>query len=97
LNPRFTGENFAINFGIVERVREIAKRLEVTAGQVALAWVLAQSEGIVSIPGTKRVAYLEENAAASDVVLSQEDLASLAEFTPVGNRYPDAFMEFSAR
>ncbi len=97
LNPRFIGENFAINFGIVERVREIAKRLEVTAGQVALAWVLAQSENIVSIPGTKRVAYLEENAAASDVVLSQEDLASLAEFTPVGNRYPDAFMEFSAR
>ncbi len=97
MNPRFTGDNFAINFGIVDRVREIATRLGVTPGQVALAWVLSQSESIVSIPGTKRVAYLEENAAASDIVLSSEDIESLAEFTPVGNRYPDAFMEFSAR
>jgi aryl-alcohol dehydrogenase-like predicted oxidoreductase len=97
-NPRFQGENFARNLELVDRVREIADEKGVTATQLALAWVMAQSgrEGnpvIVPIPGTKRVAYLEENAAAADVRLSDDDLRRLDEAAPAGatagDRYPD--------
>jgi aryl-alcohol dehydrogenase-like predicted oxidoreductase len=97
-NPRFQGENFARNLELVDRVREIADEKGVTAGQLALAWVMAQSgrDGgpvIVPIPGTKRVAYLEENAAAADVRLTDDDLGRLDQAAPVGatagDRYPD--------
>ncbi len=97
-SPRFQGEAFAQNLTLVDRVREIAEGRGVTASQLALAWVMAQSgrggnPAVVPIPGTKRVSYLEENAAAADVVLSEEDLRRLDEAAPagaaVGNRYPD--------
>jgi aryl-alcohol dehydrogenase-like predicted oxidoreductase len=97
-NPRFQGEAFDQNLRLVDRVREIADEKGVTAGQLALAWVMAQSgrggnPDVVPIPGTKRVSYLEENAAAVDVALSDDDLRRLDEAAPagaaVGDRYPD--------
>ncbi|MBM7806537.1 aryl-alcohol dehydrogenase-like predicted oxidoreductase [Geodermatophilus bullaregiensis] len=97
-NPRFQGEAFAQNLRLVDRVREIADEKGVTASQLALAWVMAQggrggNPAVVPIPGTKRVAYLEENAAAADVRLSDDDLRRLDEAAPVGaavgDRYPD--------
>ncbi|RBY96878.1 aldo/keto reductase [Blastococcus sp. TF02-8] len=97
-NPRFQGEAFQQNLRLVERVRELADEKGVTAGQLALAWVMAQSgrngnPAVVPIPGTKRVSYLEENAAAADVTLSDGDLRRLDEAAPlgaaVGDRYPD--------
>lgn len=97
-NPRFQGENFARNLQLVDKVREIADAKGVTATQLALAWVMAQSNrggnpAIVPIPGTKRVRYLEENAAAADVALTEDDLRRLDEAAPVGttagDRYPD--------
>jgi aryl-alcohol dehydrogenase-like predicted oxidoreductase len=92
-NPRFQGENFQRNLDLVERVREIAAEKDVTPGQLALAWALAQGDDIVPIPGTKRVRYLEENMGAADVELTDEDLARIDEAAPVGvaagDRYPD--------
>ncbi|HEX3394673.1 MAG TPA: aldo/keto reductase [Acidimicrobiales bacterium] len=73
--PRFEGANFDRNLALVDRVSELAARKGCTAGQVALAWVLAQGDDIVTIPGTKRLAYLEENVAAAEVVLDADDLA----------------------
>ena len=91
-NPRFQGENFERNQAIVARVREIAEAKGVTAAQVALAWVLAQGDDIVPIPGTKRRSYLEQNVAASDVALTADELAALDEAAPpgaaAGDRYP---------
>src|SRR5215212_4112446 len=97
-NPRFQGAAFEQNLRLVDRVREIADEKGVTAGQLALAWVMAQSDrpgnpDVVPIPGTKRVAYLEENAAAVDVELTEADLRRLDEAAPLGaargDRYPD--------
>jgi aryl-alcohol dehydrogenase-like predicted oxidoreductase len=97
-NPRFQGEAFDQNLRLVDRVREIAEAKGVTASQLALAWVMAQSgrpgnPPVVPIPGTKRVAYLEENAAAADIELTADDLHRLDEAAPVGaaqgDRYPD--------
>src|SRR3712207_4366844 len=97
-NPRFQGEAFAQNLELVDRVRAIADDKGVTATQLALAWVMAQSGRgenpvVVPIPGTKRVAYLEENAAAADVRLTDDDLRRLDEAAPAGatagDRYPD--------
>jgi aryl-alcohol dehydrogenase-like predicted oxidoreductase len=92
-NPRFQGENFAKNLELVDRVRELAQEKGVTATQLALAWVLHRGDDVVPIPGTKRVRYLEENAAAVDVSLNAEDLARLDEVLPpgvtAGDRYPD--------
>src|SRR6187431_3643475 len=92
-NPRFQGENFDRNLELVERVREIAEEKDVTPAQLALAWVLRQGDDIVPIPGTKRAQYLEENARAADVDLSDEDLARIEEAFPrgatSGERYPD--------
>lgn len=92
-NPRFQGEALDANLALVEKVREIAAAKGCTPGQLALAWVLAQGEDVVPIPGTKRVRYLEENVGAADVDLTAEDLASLEEAVPrdavVGQRYPD--------
>jgi aryl-alcohol dehydrogenase-like predicted oxidoreductase len=97
-NPRFQGEAFAANLELVDRVRELAEGKGVTATQLALAWVMAQSgrsgkPAVVPIPGTKRVGYLEENAGAADVELTDDDLRALDEAAPagaaVGDRYPD--------
>jgi aryl-alcohol dehydrogenase-like predicted oxidoreductase len=87
--PRFTGENLTRNLQLAERVKELAQEKGITAGQLALAWVLARGEEIVPIPGTKRVSYLEENLAAADVELSAEDVQRIAEAVPAaaGDRY----------
>jgi aryl-alcohol dehydrogenase-like predicted oxidoreductase len=91
--PRFQGENFQKNLDLVEKVEEIASEKGVTTSQLALAWVLAQGEDIVPIPGTKRVKYLEENVGAVDVELTEDDLRRLDEAFPkgvaAGDRYPD--------
>ena len=92
-HPRFQGENFTRNLELVDRVREIADDKGVTASQLALAWVLARGEDVVPIPGTTRVANLEQNVGALDVSLDDKDLARLDEVLPVGatagDRYPD--------
>jgi aryl-alcohol dehydrogenase-like predicted oxidoreductase len=87
-NPRFTGDALAANQHIVDSVRRVADRLGCTSAQVAIAWLLAQAEHIVPIPGTKKLRYLEENAAAADVRLGPDDLAELDSLPePVGARY----------
>ena len=87
------GEALDRNLTLVAAVRELAGQKDVTAGQLALAWVLAQGEDIVPIPGTKRVRYLEENVHAVTVRLTDDDLAALDEAVPrcavAGERYPD--------
>ncbi|MDU0372785.1 aldo/keto reductase [Hymenobacter endophyticus] len=94
--PRFQGENFQKNLDLVARIKEIAAEKSCTPGQLALAWVLAQGEDIVPIPGTKRVAYLEENLGAAEILLSLEDLARINRIAPhnaaAGQRYPEAMM-----
>ena len=92
--PRFTGENLNANRKLAAKVAEIAGEKGVTPAQLALAWVLAQGEDIVPIPGTKRRTYLEQNAAAADVHLTEEDLRRIvAELPPVaGDRYDEAGM-----
>jgi aryl-alcohol dehydrogenase-like predicted oxidoreductase len=96
-NPRFQGENFERNIKLVEKLEEIAAEKDVTASQLALAWVLAQGQDIVPIPGTKRVKYLEQNAAAADIILSQEELAAIEDVFPkdaaAGLRYPEEMMK----
>ncbi len=89
--PRFNDENLAANLALVDRVEELAARLGCTPGQVALAWVLAQGDDMVPIPGTKRLAYLEENLAAADVELSGDELAWINEHVgrAAGDRYAD--------
>ncbi|WP_332660707.1 aldo/keto reductase [Brevundimonas sp.] len=93
-NPRFQGENFRKNIELVDAVSEIAKDKGVTAAQLALAWVLAQGEHLVPIPGTRRIRTLEENAAAVDVVLTPDDLARIEAVFPKGaasgHRYAEA-------
>jgi aryl-alcohol dehydrogenase-like predicted oxidoreductase len=87
-NPRFAAEAMAANQAIVDKVKAVAERHGATPGQVALAWVLAQGEHIVPIPGTKRIAYLEENAAAASLRLTDDDLADLDNApAAVGARY----------
>ncbi len=94
--PRFAGEAFDKNRALVERVRAIAQRRGVKAGQLALAWVLAQGEDVVPIPGTKRRKYLDENAAAADIHLNPDEIAELEAAIPldeiVGDRYTAASM-----
>ena len=91
--PRFQGENFQRNLDLVKRVEEIAHQKKCTPAQLALAWVLAQGDDIVPIPGTKRRKYLQENVAALDVTLTSKDLARIDEVAPheafAGSRYPD--------
>jgi aryl-alcohol dehydrogenase-like predicted oxidoreductase len=87
-NPRFTAEAMTANAALVDQVKAVAERVGATPAQVALAWVLAQGETVVPIPGTKKPAYLEQNAAAAVVVLSPADLAELDALPPaVGPRY----------
>ncbi|MGD1001927.1 MAG: aldo/keto reductase [Candidatus Brocadiia bacterium] len=96
-SPRFQGDNFQKNLRLVKRVQEIAKGKGITAGQLALAWVLAQERFIVPIPGTTHRAHLSENAAALRVQLTRSDLEALAEVMPKGAasgpRYPEAMMQ----
>jgi aryl-alcohol dehydrogenase-like predicted oxidoreductase len=94
-SPRFQGENFQRNLDLVTRISELAADKAVTPAQLALAWVLAQGEDIVPIPGTKRRARLEENVAAVDVVLSHDELREIADALPeaAGQRYPEAMMQ----
>jgi aryl-alcohol dehydrogenase-like predicted oxidoreductase len=89
--PRFSDENLRANLGLVAKVEELAGRKGVTAGQVALAWVLAQGDDIVPIPGTKRTAYLEENLAAAQVALSADEVTWLSGSVgqAAGDRYAD--------
>jgi aryl-alcohol dehydrogenase-like predicted oxidoreductase len=96
-SPRFQGENFGKNLELAARVKAIAEPMGVTPGQLALAWVLAQGDDIVPIPGTKRRKYLEENAAAVELKLGSEVLAELASVFPPGAasglRYPENMMK----
>jgi aryl-alcohol dehydrogenase-like predicted oxidoreductase len=91
--PRFQGDALEANLTLVDKIKEIASEKGCTPGQLALAWVLAQGDDVVPIPGTKRVKYLEENVAATDVTLSQEDLTALEQAIPrdavAGDRYGD--------
>ena len=94
--PRFQGDNFQKNLALVRRIEEMAEEKGCTAAQLALAWVLAQGEDIVPIPGTKRRKYLEENLAALEVTLTQEELRRIDEMAPhglaAGPRYPETMM-----
>jgi len=92
--PRFQGENLEANMRIVSKLREIALEKGITPAQLALAWVLAQGDDIVPIPGTKRRSYLEENAASADITLTDEDLARIDSELPAvsGERYEEAGM-----
>jgi len=95
-SPRFQGENFEKNLQLVARIEDMARTRGCTPAQLALAWVLAQGQDIVPIPGTKKVARLEENIGALDVKLSPDDLAQLEDIAPhgvaAGTRYPEAMM-----
>jgi aryl-alcohol dehydrogenase-like predicted oxidoreductase len=100
-SPRFQGENFQKNLDLVARVDTIAKEKKCTAGQLALAWLLAQGSDIIPIPGTKRRKFLEENAGAASVKLTSEDLRRIDEVAPhgaaAGQRYPEAMMKLVGR
>jgi aryl-alcohol dehydrogenase-like predicted oxidoreductase len=95
-SPRFQGENFERNLELVDRVREMAEDRDVSAGQLALAWVLQQGQDIVPIPGTTKPERVEENVAAAEIELSDEDLRRLDEIAPAGvaagERYPEPMM-----
>jgi aryl-alcohol dehydrogenase-like predicted oxidoreductase len=94
--PRFQGENFQKNLDLVARVEQLAKEKKSTPGQLALAWLLAQGQDIIPIPGTKHRKYLEENVAALNVKLSADDLRCIDEAAPhgsaAGQRYPEHMM-----
>jgi len=100
-SPQFQGENFQKNLQLVERVKEVAGEKGCTPAQLALAWLLAQGEDIVPIPGTKRRGRLEENLGALDVELSADELKRIAELAPMGavagTRYPEAMMSMVNR
>ena len=100
-SPRFQGENFDKNLKLVSHLRDLAQSKGVTASQLALAWVLAQGDDLVPIPGTKRVKYLEENVGALAVQLSLDELRHLDELLPLGaaagTRYPEAMMGLVGR
>jgi len=95
-SPRFQGENFQKNLDLVRRVEDLAREKGCTASQLALAWVSAQGDDIVPIPGTKRRKYLEENVAAESLKLTKEDLRRIEEVFPAdaaaGGRYPAHMM-----
>lgn len=100
-NPRFQGENLAKNLELLRRVERVAASKGVKPSQLALAWLLAQGEDIVPIPGTRRRQYLEENLAAAEIALSAADLAELDEAAPkgaaAGDRYPEVAMRVIGR
>jgi aryl-alcohol dehydrogenase-like predicted oxidoreductase len=95
-SPRFEGENFQKNLDLVAKIESLAKEQGVTASQLALAWVLAQGKDIVPIPGTKRRKFLDENLAAAEIQLSEQELREIEEIAPkgvaAGERYPAHMM-----
>jgi len=97
-SPRFQGENFQKNLDVVSKIEEMAASKGVTPSQLALAWVMAQGRDIVPIPGTKRVRYLEEDAAAAGITLTAQELERIAEISPkgvaAGTRYAPEMMRF---
>ncbi len=97
-SPRFQGDNFQKNLDVVDKIKQLANEKNCTPSQLALAWVLAQGNDMFPIPGTKRVKYLEENAAASEVKLTAEDLAEIEKISPKGvasgERYGEMGMKF---
>jgi len=99
--PRFQSENFQCNLDLVKRVEEFSREKKCTSAQLALAWVLAQGDYIVPIPGTKRRKYLQENIGALDVDLTSKDLERIDEVVPkdafAGSRYPEAMMKLLSR
>lgn len=94
--PRYHGENFYKNLKLVEKIKTLAAQKGCTPSQLAIAWVLAQGQDIITIPGTKRMKYLEENIASENVQLSKEDMQSIEAIMPAGivsgTRYPEMFM-----
>ncbi|TLU50818.1 MAG: aldo/keto reductase [Chlorobium sp.] len=101
LSPRFQGDNFTKNLQLVDRINDIAARKGISAGQLALAWVLAQGDDIVPIPGTKRLTYLEENIAAGSLVISKSEMAEISEAFPkgvaAGGRYSETLTKLINR
>jgi aryl-alcohol dehydrogenase-like predicted oxidoreductase len=95
VNPRFQGDNFDRNLELVDKVTALAAEKGVTPGQLAIAWVLAQGDDVVPIPGTKRIAYLEENLGAADVELTAEDLRQIDEVAPKGAALGDRYADMS--
>jgi aryl-alcohol dehydrogenase-like predicted oxidoreductase len=95
--PRFSEENFKQNLELADRVREVAAEKDATPGQLALAWLLHQGEDIVPIPGTKRRKYLEENAEAINVTLTEEDLRRIEEAVPRGSAAGERYSERQMR
>ncbi len=100
-SPRFQGDNFTKNLLLVARLKDIARRKGVSAGQLALAWVLAEGDDIVPIPGTKRRTYLEENIAAGSIIISEVEMGEIIEALPkgaaAGERYPESMMKLINR
>ena len=100
-SPRFQGENFHKNLDVVERIKALAARKGIAPGQLALAWVMAQGEDIVPIPGTKRRKYLLDNIAAASIAISFAEMAEIAAALPkgvaAGERYPASMMAFINR
>jgi aryl-alcohol dehydrogenase-like predicted oxidoreductase len=96
LNPRFQGDNFQKNLELVEELKAMARDKGTTAAQLALAWLLARGAQVVPIPGMRRIERLEENAAAADITLTDNDLHRLELIAPVGAaagmRYPEPMM-----
>jgi aryl-alcohol dehydrogenase-like predicted oxidoreductase len=95
-HPRFSGDNFQQNLDLVAVVDSVAKEKGCTPGQVALAWVLSRGEDVVPIPGTKRRSYLEENAAAVEIELANDELARLEEAFPHGVAQGERYADMSA-
>jgi aryl-alcohol dehydrogenase-like predicted oxidoreductase len=95
--PRFAEENFKKNLELADRVREVAEGKGITPGQLALAWLLAQGDDIIPIPGTKRREYLEENAGAAGVTLTEDDLAGIEEAMPRGSAAGERYGEVQMR
>jgi aryl-alcohol dehydrogenase-like predicted oxidoreductase len=95
-HPRFTGDNFARNLEVVDKVTEIARTKGATPAQLAIAWVLSRGDDVVAIPGTKRRRYLEENVGAMDVTLTEDDIATIDDVSPrgavAGGRYDESGM-----
>jgi len=95
--PRYQGENFHKNLELVEKIRTMAAEKGCTPAQLAIAWVLAQDEAIIAIPGSKRISHLEENEAAEEVRLTQEERQSIEAIMPAGivsgTRYPERFLD----
>ena len=96
-SPRFQGDNFQKNLDLVEKIKELANEKNCTPSQLALAWVLAQGDDMFPIPGTKRVKYLEENAASAEIKLTAEDLAEIEKISPKGVVYGERYGEMGMK